>query len=244
MHSTPLSANPVLDFGIDRNSIRFIGEGLQRPECILAEPDGTIWSADARGGVVRIAPDATQQIIAQQQSEHFHDANTESSRYLQGTLPNGLAFARNGDFLISNFGTDRLELMTRDGRSKVLADHIDGLPIGKVNFVLRDSKDRVWITVSTRVTNWMHALRTDLADGFIARSACIQFVTRVDTVIQTRSFESRSTKLTLPIGRPSMWSASALAAVTGHQLEAVRAEFEIGNRRCGRTQPVGQRFRR
>ena len=59
--------------------------------------------------------------------------------------------------------------MTRDGRSTVLADRIDGLPIGKVNFVLRDSKDRIWITVSTRVTNWMHALRTDLADGFIAR---------------------------------------------------------------------------
>src|SRR3954463_8869851 len=169
MPPTPLSANPVLDFGIDRSSIRFTGEGLQRPECILAEPDGTIWSADARGGVVRIAPDSTQQIIAQQPSEHFHEADTESSRYLQGTLPNGLAFARNGDFLISNFGTDRLELMTRAGRSTVLADHIDGLPIGKVNFVLRDSKDRIWITVSTKVKNWMHALRTDLADGYIAR---------------------------------------------------------------------------
>jgi len=169
MHSTPFSANPVLDFGIDKSALRFAGEGLQRPECILAEPDGVIWSADARGGVVRIAPDSTQQIIAQQPSEHFHEAHTESSRYLQGTLPNGLAFARNGDFLISNFGTDRLELMTRDGRSTVLADRIDGLPIGKVNFVLRDSKDRIWITVSTRVTNWMHALRTDLADGFIAR---------------------------------------------------------------------------
>ena len=169
MHSTPLSANPIADFEIDKSSIRFIGEGLQRPECILAEPDGTLWSADARGGVVRIAPDATQQIIAQQPSEHFHEASTESSRYLQGTLPNGLAFARSGDFLISNFGTDRLELMTRDGKSKVLADQIDGLPIGKVNFVLRDSKDRIWITVSTRVTNWMHALRTDLADGYLAR---------------------------------------------------------------------------
>lgn len=169
MSSIPLSANPILDFGIDRSSIRFIGEDLQRPECILAEPDGTLWSADARGGVVRIAPDATQQIIAQQPSEHFQAASDESSRYLQGTLPNGLAFARNGDFLISNFGTDRLEVMTREGRSTVLADTIDGLPIGKVNFVLRDSKDRVWITVSTRVTNWMQALRTDLADGFLAR---------------------------------------------------------------------------
>ena len=114
-------------------------------------------------------PTATQQIITQQRSEHFHDADSEASRYLEGTLPNGLAFARNGDILISNFGTDRLELMTRDGASNVLADRIDGAPIGKVNFVLRDSKDRIWITVSTRIKNWMHALRTDLADGFIAR---------------------------------------------------------------------------
>jgi len=51
----------------------------------------------------------------------------------------------------------------------VLADHIDGKPIGKVNFVLRDSKDRIWLTVSTRIRNWREALRTDLADGYLAR---------------------------------------------------------------------------
>jgi sugar lactone lactonase YvrE len=58
--------------------------------------------------------------------------------------------------------------MTRNGASTVVADTVDGRPIGKVNFVLRDSRDRIWLTVSTRVSNWMHALRTDLADGFLA----------------------------------------------------------------------------
>jgi gluconolactonase len=164
-----LGRNPVLDFEIDRNSIRFVGHDLQRPECILAEPDGTLWSADARGGVVRIGTDGSQKIITQRRSAHFEDAGSEATRYLHGTLPNGLAFARNGDFLISNFGTDCLELMSRDGTSRVLADDIDGQPIGKVNFVLRDSRDRIWITVSTRLKNWMHALRPDLADGYLAR---------------------------------------------------------------------------
>jgi gluconolactonase len=119
--------------------------------------------------VVRISPDGKQQIITQKRSGHFQGVSSEASRYLEGTLPNGLAFARNGDILISNFGTDCLELMTRDGATKVLADSIDGEPIGKVNFVLRDSQDRIWITVSTRIKNWMHALRTDLPDGYIAR---------------------------------------------------------------------------
>jgi len=161
--------NPILDFGIDKSSIQYIGQDLQRPECILAEPDGTLWSADARGGVVQIKPDGTQKIITQKRSGQFSDASSESSRYLEGTLPNGLAFAKNGDFLISNFGTDCLEVMSRDGNSRVLADTVDGKPVGKVNFVLRDSKDRIWITISTRIKNWMHALRTDLADGYIAR---------------------------------------------------------------------------
>jgi len=161
--------NPILDFDIDKSAIRYIGHDLQRPECILAERDGTLWVADARGGVVRLTADGGQQIITQKRSGHFQDANSEATRYLEGTLPNGLAFARNGDLLISNFGTDCLELMSRDGTSTVLADTIDGQPVGKVNFVLRDSKDRIWMTVSTKVKNWMHALRVDLADGYLAR---------------------------------------------------------------------------
>jgi gluconolactonase len=164
-----VDANPILDFGIDKDALQYAGSGLQRPECILAERDGTLWAADARGGVVRLSPDGAQEIIAQRSSESFASASSEAERYLEGTLPNGLAFARNGDILISNFGTDRLEIMTRDGASRVLGDSIDGEVIGKVNFVLRDSKDRIWITVSTRIKNWMHALRTDLTDGYVAR---------------------------------------------------------------------------
>jgi len=161
-------SNPVLDFGIDKDALGYLGHDLQRPECILAERDGTLWSADARGGVMRIGADGSQRIITQKQSGQFEGAGSEAERFLTGTLPNGLAFARNGDFLIANFGTDRLELMTRSGESKVLADRLDGREIGKVNFVLRDSKDRLWVTISTRVKNWMHALRTDLKDGYVA----------------------------------------------------------------------------
>jgi len=164
-----VNCNPILDFGIEKRTLQYIGHELQRPECILAEPDGTLWSADARGGVVRITPDGGQHIITQQQSGHFQTAGSEAVRYLEGTLPNGLAFDRNGDFLISNFGTDRLELMSREGASRIIASSIDGEPVGKVNFVLRDSKDRIWVTVSTRIKNWMQALRVDLADGYLAR---------------------------------------------------------------------------
>ena len=163
-----MAANPLDGFTVDRSQLRFIGQDLQRPECILAERDGTLWAADARGGVVRIAPDGSQRIISQSYARAFAQATSEAERFTKGTLPNGLAFARNGDLLISNFGTDCLEVMSRDGATRVLYDTIDGQPIGKVNFVLRDSRDRVWLTISTRIKNWMQAVSPTIADGYIA----------------------------------------------------------------------------
>ena len=161
-------SNPLAGFQVDRAEIRTIGRDLQRPECILAEPDGTLWSADARGGVVRISPDGAQEVITQSYEKTFESATDEAGRFTEGTLPNGLAFAENGDILISNFGTDNLEVMTRSGQTRVLYDSIDGAPIGKVNFVLRDGKNRIWLTVSTRIKNWMKAVSPNIADGYIA----------------------------------------------------------------------------
>lgn len=160
--------NPIDGFEVDPLSLKTIGTDLQRPECILAEPNGSLWSADARGGVMHIRPDGSQTLIAQQVESGFSDTTDEASKFTSGTLPNGLTFARNGDILISNFGTDRLELMTRTGESKILHDTLNGRPIGKVNFVLRDSRDRVWITVSTTISNWMEACSPNVIDGFIA----------------------------------------------------------------------------
>jgi len=158
----------IKEFAIDRRELGFVGRNLQRPECILAERDGTLWAADARGGVVRIAADGTQAVVAQTQAAHFAGAASDEERFIAGTLPNGLAFAASGDLLIANFGTDRLEVMSRGGATRVLHDAIDGQPIGKVNFVLRDSQGRLWLTVSTRIRNWMQAIDPTVADGYIA----------------------------------------------------------------------------
>lgn len=160
--------NPINGFEINPATLKTIGTDLQRPECILAEPGGSLWSADARGGVMHIRSDGRQTLIAQNLANGFATMTDEARKFTSGTLPNGLAFARNGDILISNFGTDRLELMTRTGETEILHDTLNGRPIGKVNFVLRDKKDRVWITVSTTISNWMEACSPNIIDGFIA----------------------------------------------------------------------------
>ena len=47
--------NPLYGFEVNPEDLQFVGIELQRPECILAEKDGSLWAADARGGVCHIS---------------------------------------------------------------------------------------------------------------------------------------------------------------------------------------------
>ena len=152
---------------MERESISLTGTDLRRPECILAEPDGTLWSADARGGVMRIDPDGAQQLIAQTVVDETTPGDV-ASYVLEGTLPNGLAFAPGGDILIANFGTNAVERMTRTGESTTLHTEIDGHPIGKANFILTDSRGRAWLTVTTRLEPWTRSINEKAPDGYVA----------------------------------------------------------------------------
>ena len=163
-----MPSNPIDNFKVTESDFRFLGKDLQRPECILAEKNGTLWAADARGGVVKISVDGKQEIITQaHNSQDFISTNDDARKFVDGTLPNGLAFLPNGDILISNFGTDCLEKMTRTGETTILFDTIEGENIGKVNFVARDSRGRIWITVSTMMHDWPKAIRKNVCDGRI-----------------------------------------------------------------------------
>lgn len=163
-----MTTNPLRGWKVDPSLVTPVGVDLKRPECVLAEPRGDLWVADARGGVMHIRPDGSQRLITQQTDSHFDSTSDLHGRFTSGTLPNGLAFDADGNLLIANFGTDRLELMQRDdGRSRVLLDTIDGRPIGKANFVLRDARNRLWITVSTRINPWTEALKPGISDGCI-----------------------------------------------------------------------------
>lgn len=161
--------NPLIGWQVDRTQIRHVGHDLQRPECILAEPDGSLWTADARGGVVHIAPDGRQTLVAQQAVELASAGGPRSAESLimGGTLPNGIAFDRDGNIVIANFGTDAIELMTRTGQSRTLFDRIDGQPLGKANFVLCDRKGRIWFTVTTRQVPWTKSINERTADGYV-----------------------------------------------------------------------------
>src|SRR3546814_4605498 len=61
-------SNPLVGWQLDPASVTRVGKGLQRPECILAERDGSLWVADARGGVTWIKHDRSEEHTSALQS--------------------------------------------------------------------------------------------------------------------------------------------------------------------------------
>ncbi|MFC9354052.1 SMP-30/gluconolactonase/LRE family protein [Arthrobacter sp. NPDC057013] len=129
-----------------------IGTGLSRPECVLAERDGTLWASDNRATACRISPDETQQL--------FGNA---------GGTPNGLALDQDGTLYVADIERGLVLSLDRNGTERVVLDQIDGRPLGAVNFPYFDEAGNLWVTVSTTVTPRSAAKETPVADGYIMR---------------------------------------------------------------------------
>jgi sugar lactone lactonase YvrE len=147
----------VSDPAIPLESLRFIGRGLHRPECVLATARGDLYAADWRGGVARIAPDGSHELYA---------GKLPGGRALR---PNGIALRPTGSFLLADLGETAggvFELF-RDGRVQPFLTAVDGAELPPTNFVAEDAAGRVWITVSTRKHPRSLDYRPDCAGGFI-----------------------------------------------------------------------------
>jgi len=164
-----MQQNPLKSWTLNVDDIQFIGQDLQRPECIIAQPDHSLWVADARGGVMHIDAQGQQTLIAPE-IEVQEDASFED-RYVKAqgaSLPNGMAMTDEGDFIICNWGLDRIEKLHKNtAQVEVLYDQLNGQPLGKTNFPLIDSKGRIWFTVTTTMQPWTESINSDELDGYI-----------------------------------------------------------------------------
>ena len=142
---------------IPLESLRFVGRGLNRPECVLATARGDLYAADWRGGVARIAPDGAHELYA---------GRLPGGRPLR---PNGIALRRDGSFLLADLGEREggVFQLFRDGRVQPFLVEVDGAGLPPTNFVTEDAAGRVWVTVSTRKHPRSLDYRPDCADGFI-----------------------------------------------------------------------------
>ena len=138
------------------DDLDFVGNDLNRPECVLATRSGHLYSADWRGGVVITFPDGQSKLLKHRTSHPW-------------LKPNGIALMPEGNFLVTHLGDETGGVYCLDGNGILtpFLEEIENTPLPPTNFVCRDFQGRTWITVSTRLIPRHSAARPDHGDGFI-----------------------------------------------------------------------------
>lgn len=142
---------------IELSELSWLGRGLSRPECVLTNSHGDIYSADWRGGVAHIKTDGNQAL---------YFAQTVDGESLK---PNGIALMRDGSFLLAHLGAERGGVFTlqRDGQTRPWLMQVEGVDLPPTNFVVEDGLGRFWVTVSTRLSPRSLGYRSSCNDGFV-----------------------------------------------------------------------------
>ena len=146
---------PDLEHSLD--SVKTLGHGLVRPECVLATASGDLYTADWRGGVAHLHADGRQSLYTGVAPEGI------------ALKPNGIALLRNGDFLITHLGDEEggVYRLQRSGQVSPWLTSVAGVNLPPTNYVVEDSLGRFWITVSTRLKPRSLGYRRECNDGFI-----------------------------------------------------------------------------
>ncbi len=140
----------IKDFSLDVSELTFAFSGLSRPESIIAEKNGALWVSDNRGGVTHIDPNGVMRTIGD-----------------IGGDTNGLAMDGAGNLYIAHIEHGKIYKMDKSGNHTVILDEINGQPLGAANYVFIDSKDRLWISISSRAVPWFLAAAAPRPDGYI-----------------------------------------------------------------------------
>jgi hypothetical protein len=137
--------------------LRFVGQDLARPECVVSTASGDVFVSDRRGGITRLRAAGGQELIL--------------GRGAAGFLPNGFSLLPDRSFAIANLGPEGgAWRMMPDGGLIPEVLEVEGQRLPATNFVNADHAGgelRLWISVSTRHVPREQAFRREVADGYI-----------------------------------------------------------------------------
>ncbi len=137
------------------DKIKFIGNGLNRPECVIVDPENTLHISDFRGGISRIRNNGELKLTKPNNGFKIK--------------PNGLTIFNKNSWLVTHLdnhegGVYKLDF---DGEIEPYLLEIENRAIPPTNYVHYDYEGRIWITVSTRKIPRILSHKSDCDDGFI-----------------------------------------------------------------------------
>ena len=137
------------------NKIKFVGKDLNRPECVLVDPENTLHVSDFQGGVKRI----------------LNSGEIKFTKPKNGfnIKPNGITIFNKSSWLVTHLDETKggVYKLSFDGDIEPYLLKIEDIPIPPTNYVHFDYEGRIWITVSTRKIPRILAHNLECDDGFI-----------------------------------------------------------------------------
>jgi gluconolactonase len=133
---------------IDIRQVQTIGQGLLRPEGIMALDDGSIYTADGYGRCSRIDP----------------GGHTTFFGHLGG-MPNGICIDQKGNCIVANIGNGEVQSVSPAGHHVVLMTEAGGKRMFTPNFPFLDFHGRLWVSNSTDNPDIDASLQSPIPDG-------------------------------------------------------------------------------
>lgn len=150
-----------MHIGLDQ--IRFLGKGLNRPECVVAHRSGLLLVPDwtGSGGI---------SILTLSGVVHRVLVSSPAPGVDLPVRPNGIALEPGGSVLLAHLGEVKggVYRLWPDGRCEVVVDTVNGRPMPPSNFVTRARDGRLWIAVSTMRQPRSLDYRPMAATGYLA----------------------------------------------------------------------------
>jgi len=133
---------------IDIQQVKTIGQGLLRPEGVMALDDGSVYTADGRGCCARIAADGHTTFFG-----------------ALGGMPNGICIDKDGNCIVANIGNGEVQSLSPSGKHTVLMTETEGKRMFTPNFPFIDFANRLWVSNSTDNPDIDASLRAPVPDG-------------------------------------------------------------------------------
>lgn len=133
---------------VDLRQVKTRGQGLLRPEGVMATDDGSVLTADGRGRCAHIDPNG--------RTTFFGDV---------GGIPNGICVDTEGNCIVANIGNGEVQSVAPSGVHTVLMTEAEGRRMLTPNFPFLDFAGRLWVSNSTDNPDIDASLQHPVPDG-------------------------------------------------------------------------------
>jgi len=128
------------------DTVEIFGKGVFKSEGVVIDKEGNVYGGGRNGVIYKVTPDGVVQELVQLPA---------------GSMPNGIAMDRQGNFVYCDLGKKAMMRVTPSGQVSMIADRVGALALTLPNFASYDAEGNLYVSNSS--TRDMKTVREEFA---------------------------------------------------------------------------------